>query len=77
MAAIDCTDFELARNPLAVIFSLLKNGRYVMQKKNNVAVYTEPEQVDEPLDRETLSKYMKQFKEKLNAEGEILSRGAE
>lgn len=77
MAAIDCTDFELARNPLSVIFSLLKTGRYVMQKKNNVTVYTEPEQVEEPLDRETLSKYMKQFKEKLIAEDRTLSGGAE
>ncbi len=57
-AAIECTDFKKARNPLAVIFALLKSGRYVIPKPQE---QNKPkEQIVEPeeLDKEVLQKYI-------------------
>lgn len=61
-AAISCTDFKVARNPLSVIYALLKSGRYVIPKAPEAKARAQRDEEPEEIDRDTLQKYFTEVK---------------
>jgi anti-sigma28 factor (negative regulator of flagellin synthesis) len=64
-AAIKSTDFEKARNPIAVIKWMLKEGSYVMPAENTAAAVI-PEYNDEPVDYEFAKTALREAKALVN-----------
>ncbi|MDD5466153.1 MAG: helix-turn-helix domain-containing protein [Candidatus Omnitrophica bacterium] len=65
-AAIECTDFKKARNPVAVIFALLKSGKYVVQKKNKSVKQIDEIEQEEPTDPKIIKDYMQRLKKMID-----------
>lgn len=65
-AAIECTDFKKARNPVAVIFALLKSGKYVVQKKNKSVKQIDEIEQEEPPDPKIIKDYMQRLKKMID-----------
>jgi len=64
-AAIKCTDFNAARNPLAVIKWMLSTGTYVMAVDREIPVLNPESQVLNPREEETVRKMIKEAREGL------------
>jgi len=64
-AAIKSTDFNQARNPIAVIKWMLKEGSYVMPAENTAAAVI-PEYNDEPIDYEFVKAALREAKAMIN-----------
>ena len=64
-AAIQSTDFNVARNPLAVIRWMLANGTYLMPLDKETAPAAQ-EQMPEPVDDELVRQMIKDTRESLN-----------
>lgn len=65
--AIFCTDFEAARNPLAVISANLSTGKYVIPAAREAPLETLPEELVErdPGEEEAIMQLRKQARENL------------
>ncbi|MDD5457482.1 MAG: helix-turn-helix domain-containing protein [Candidatus Margulisbacteria bacterium] len=74
-AAINCTDFQLARNPLAVIYALLQSGRFLIPRKrvNEIKPHLTEEAMQ--LDKDTMRQYIEQLKNSLEKYEENKSMG--
>ncbi len=76
-AAIECTDFKKANNPLAVIFTLLKTGRFVIPRKEEPQKHQD-QLIEQPdIDRDTLKNYLELIRETLKNDVIKLEIGAE
>ena len=64
-AAISSTDFNQARNPIAVIKWMLKEGSYVMPEENKAAEII-PDYCSEPVDDEFVKKAIREAKALMN-----------
>ena len=75
-AAVSCTNFEMAKNPIAVIYSLLRSGRYVKPTKKRGPKEYEHEEPSADIDPETVKNYFQGIKNVLeNTPKEMVGKG--